>query len=577
MVFPPIPFPAGTIPGFRFGPPPREKKEGPPTVIPPAERWQEWLQDIFPTTFTAPLATYHAEFWDWLWGIGPTGPGPDGNNVFAAVWARGWSKSSHMETSAIALATHGQRRYGWYVCSQQPQADDHIGTISEKIVNSRVSEFYPALTTARVQMVGDKSRQRGWRRNRIWTADGFAIDALGLDSAVRGAKLDNQRPDFIYFDDIDEELDAEGTIDRKEIAISRRIIFAAAPSCIFIVGQNLVHPNGIVTKLVDGRAKYLGQRTVSGPHPGIEGLEYEGAGTEAVITAGRPTWDFMSIEVCQQKIRDGGIESFLAEVQHEVTLIGESRFDREAISTHEIDVREPIPAKELIAKELTWALDPYLSVWSLPIARVPYVLYFDGAEGVGLDYCVTVVVRADTKQMVAMIRDNKREQAEHAKAAAELWRQYNRGLVGWERSHEADFAAVMAAEGVDRIYEHPEEQTLTQRMNGTQPAKRRGYPARQRERRILVARIARYIERHEGQIPSAVVLSEARTFIKTPKQPDGEASPGNHDDALFGFGGALLMSDVPGAQSIGETEPHKPLRAVYHEANILARGGGYRR
>jgi hypothetical protein len=532
------------------------------------DTWREWLSALFPSTYSGPMAPYHADFWDWLWEVPEVGAGPDGHTAYVAIWARGWGKSTNIETGTIALGAHSRRRYGWYISSRQSQADDHIGTVSAKIADSKVAQFYPELASARVQVIGERSRQMGWRRNRIWTADGFAIDALGLDSAIRGAKLGDQRPDFMIFDDVDEELDTEGTIERKIAVITRRIIPAAAPGCIYLVGQNLVHPDGIVSRLADGRATYLGSRTVSGPHPAIAGLKYEGGGTEAVITAGAPTWEVMGLEVCQQKIEDAGIDSFLAECQHEVNLIGNPRFSRDAIAVHEENVRSPLPRSILPE----WAHDEYLSVWSLPIAGVPYVMYFDGAEGVGGDYCATTVVRADTLQLVALLRDNKREQREHAKVAATLWHEYNRGLMGWERSHEADFAAVMAEEGVNRIYEHPEEQTTAQRINQTPPTKHRGYPARNRERRILVARIARYLERHEGVIPSEVVLTEAKRFVRTARKPDGEAGSGSHDDALFSFGGALIMADHPGARTVREASGQSNVRGYAPGSVPLAAG-----
>lgn len=518
----------------------------------PPDAWEPWLQALFPATFTAPLAPYQREFWDWVWASGPTGAGPDGRSTYVMVWPRGWAKSTHAEIAVLALAAHSRRRYGWYVCSRQAQADDHVVTIAGRLRDSRVASYYPLLSQARVDVLGagaartERSRQLAWRRNRLWTADGAVVDALGLDSAVRGAKLGDQRPDFMVFDDVDEELDAEGTLERKIAALTRRIIPAAAPWCLWVVAQNLVHPRGLVTRLVDGTAQYLGSRTVSGPVPAIEGLTYEGSGTEARITGGVPTWELMGLEVCQRKIEAAGIDAFLSECQHELSWAGEPRFDRDALAIHALSVREPLPPKGLPA----WAQGDGVSVWSLPIAGEAYAMYFDGAEGVGRDYCVTCVVRVATRGLVAMVRDNRREQREHAGIAAELWRQYGRGLVGWERSHEADFAAVMAAEGVDRVYEHEEERTLAQRMNGVRGVKRRGYPARQRERRQLVARLARYIDGHEGELVSRVLLEEARAFVVTSRQPDGEAGVGSHDDALFAFGGALLMADRPEAQRL---------------------------
>ena len=514
----------------------------------PLESPAEWLAALFPATFTAPLAPYHEEFWRWVWAIPASGPNPlTGTSTHVDVWSRGWAKSTMAEVAVLALAAHSRRRYGWYICSSQSQADDHLSTISTRILSSEVSRYYPDLAAARLEQVGDRSRQLGWRRNRVWTRDGFAIDALGLDSAVRGAKLGDQRPDFLILDDVDAELDSEGTIERKIAALTRRIIPAAAPGCVHIVAQNLVHPHGIVTRLVDGRATYLGSRTVSGPHPAIAGLVTEGTGTDAVIVAGEPTWAFMGLDVCQAKIRDAGLSSFLAECQHEITLMGAPRFDRDALALQR--PRPPLPQSSLPE----WAQDAYLQVWSLPLPGVPYVLYFDGAEGVGSDYCVSVVMRADSRQMVALLRDNRREQSAHAVVAARLARAYS-AFVGWERSHEADFASVMAAEGITRVYEHAEEPTLAQRMNGTPGTTRRGYPARQRERRLLVARVARYVEYHEGEIPSEAVLQELQRFVVTARQPDGEAGSGDHDDTVFGLGGALVLSDHPMARRVEVVE-----------------------
>src|SRR3990167_4086599 len=374
---------------------------------------ETWRDALFADTFTGRLASYHDIFWDWLWALPPSGPGVDGRTCHVELWARGWAKSTNVECGVVALAAKTKRRYGWYISGKQTQADDHLSTVSLRFTSPGVAHYYPKLAEAKVEYVGERSRQLGWRRRRIWTADGFVVDALGLDSANRGAKLGDQRPDFMIFDDVDEELDSEETIERKIAGLTRRVIPAAAPGCVFLVAQNLVHPNGIVTQLADGRANFLGNRFLNGPHPAIEGLQYRGEGTHAVITGGKATWELYGLEVCQRLIEEAGIDSFLAECQHQITYFGNPRFDREALAYLAEQCTDPVPARLLPE----WAHDPYLSVWNLPVAGVPYVAYFDGAEGVGSDYCVTALMRVDTRQLVALLRDNKREQAQHAKVA----------------------------------------------------------------------------------------------------------------------------------------------------------------
>src|SRR5690606_33273138 len=100
------------------------------------------------------------------------------------------------------------RRYGLYLCRTQDQADDHVATIASLMESPTVATHYPHLAE---RLVGKFGNSKGWRRNRLRTSDGFTIDAMGLDSAKRGAKVDEQRPDFLIIDDVDDAEDSEDT------------------------------------------------------------------------------------------------------------------------------------------------------------------------------------------------------------------------------------------------------------------------------------------------------------------------------------------------------------------------------
>src|SRR3990167_8596727 len=117
------------------------------------------------------LATYHAEFWNWLWGVKERGPGPDGHSCFVAVWGRGAAKSTHAEAACVHLAARSRRRYGWYISATQSQADDHLSTVSQRFLSPAVARYYPQLAAAKTQIIGERSRQLGWRRRRIWTEE----------------------------------------------------------------------------------------------------------------------------------------------------------------------------------------------------------------------------------------------------------------------------------------------------------------------------------------------------------------------------------------------------------------------
>ena len=109
------------------------------------------------------------------------------------------------------------------------------------------------------------------------------------------------------------------TIARK-IKILVRSILPAGSTDVAIIGvQNLIHPDSIFARMVDGRADFLMNREVSGPVPAVEGLTYELTPEHTYrITGGRATWVGQPVEACQALMNDIGLSSFLNEAQHDV-------------------------------------------------------------------------------------------------------------------------------------------------------------------------------------------------------------------------------------------------------------------
>ena len=161
---------------------------------------------------------------------------------------------------------------------------------------------------------------KGWKINRLRTRSGLTIDAVGLDAMGRGAKIDNQRPDFFVFDDIDKDHESELLVQKKINTMTRKILPSGAPNAAILGVQNLVHGNSVFARLVDGRADFLAHRQISGPYPAIKNLTYrklpEGG---TVLTGGTPTWERLSLDQCQRIVHDVGLNAFLAEYQHDKT------------------------------------------------------------------------------------------------------------------------------------------------------------------------------------------------------------------------------------------------------------------
>lgn len=286
-------------------------------AIPPPKRWREWLTTLFPTYVRGGFADRHRVYWDWLWSIALE----DDPEPFVGIWPRGGAKSTSAELGVTALGVRNRRKYAWYVRDTQPRADDSVSNIATLLESSAVERYYPDHGARKVGKFGDS---KGWRRNRLRTAGGFTIDALGLDVAGRGAKIDEQRPDLIIFDDIDGRHDTPHTTEKKLATIKDSLLPAGTANCAVIAIQNLITPHGVFSKLADGTADFLTRRLVSGPEPALIGMKTRNDTDpktgiiRAVITAGVPTWQGQGLRECQQMVDRFGLGSFRRECQHEV-------------------------------------------------------------------------------------------------------------------------------------------------------------------------------------------------------------------------------------------------------------------
>lgn len=303
---------------FEFRAPPPSADEPDAEPPPPApEEWSEWLRALFPHYTAKPFASYHVEFWEWVWAIRRgERPAP-----FVGIWPRGAGKSTSVELAVAELGMSEQRGYAWYVRETQANADQSVQNIGALFESAAVDRYYPAHAQRRVSKYGTS---RGWRRNRLHTAGGFIVDAVGLDTAKRGVKVEERRPDLIIFDDIDGVHDSADATKKKRQIITKSLLPAGGDALAVIAVQNLIIPHGIFAQLADNRADFLVDRVVSGPYPAIVGLKTESHYDEelgrvrSTITAGVPSWEGQDLAECQNVIDTEGLTAFLEERQHQV-------------------------------------------------------------------------------------------------------------------------------------------------------------------------------------------------------------------------------------------------------------------
>ena len=274
--------------------------------------WEEWNATVAPSYFPADYADHHRRFWEWTDTIDAARPDP-----YLMLWPRGHTKSTCAEIAVIKLGARGLRSYCLYVSHTQEQADDHVGTIASILESDAIAEHYPAMGAVKLNKWGSS---RGWRRNRLRTAAGFTIDALGLDKASRGAKLEEHRPDVMVLDDIDDTHASARVVDRNIRTITQALVPALQPNKVIILAQNLVAPGSIASRIADGRADMLGGATQSGPFPAIENAVIERVDGRWKITAGTPTWpDGMGLDEATAQLVDMGLDAFTIEVQQDTS------------------------------------------------------------------------------------------------------------------------------------------------------------------------------------------------------------------------------------------------------------------
>jgi hypothetical protein len=293
----------------------RMREQGAGPIAP--SRWEEWLRTLFPSYVRHPFGDRHVDFWGWVQSIEPERTAP----TLVAIWPRGGAKSTSAELACCYLGAFKKRRYGWYISETQSQADDHVGNVASMLESDGMARYHPRMAE---RSVGKYGNSKGWRRERLRTADGFTLDALGLDTGARGIKLDEARPDFMILDDLDRQTDSPDTVARKISILTKSVLPAGADHLVVLAIQNLVHDTGIFARLAglaEEPADFLADRIVSGPYPALLSPAYEERDGRWFVVSGEPTWEGQDRDACQRLMDRIGLSAFKVESQHEVDVL----------------------------------------------------------------------------------------------------------------------------------------------------------------------------------------------------------------------------------------------------------------
>lgn len=283
------------------------KPQLPQHLTPGTECPADFLQRHLPL-LKIPRGDRHSAVWDWGMSLQPEQPAQSR----VEIWARGGAKSTIAEQLCAYLACSLKRRLVLYVCGTQDQADLHVQAIAALLEKMGVP-----------RAVNAYSASLNWTAQRLQTANGFGVIGVGLNSRVRGARLEEQRPDLIILDDIDETHDTPTATQKKLATISKSILAAGATYATALFIQNKIHKDSAIAMTADGRAGILLGANVT-EEPAVFDLETEQYFDEADgrnyyrVTGGKASWpEGQGLDVVERQINDWGLSTFKAESQHE--------------------------------------------------------------------------------------------------------------------------------------------------------------------------------------------------------------------------------------------------------------------
>lgn len=280
-------------------------------------RWAEvFVVLAWPELEIDSFAPFHLEAWKWFTDIGDDTP-----PALVACWPRGGAKSTTVGLMLALACLIGLRDYCLWVGAREKAITDKVSGVGALLASPRVRAAFPSQTeTYQDAMTGVKV---DWRQGRIATASGFALDAVGMDQALRGALRLSQRPGIIVLDDIESTGNSAYIRERIADQVTKAILPAGSDNAAMCWIQNRLHDSSLMSSMLDGKLDWFRRRVVSGPWPQIRGMEVEleenGDGdVEYVIVAGEATWPAgAGVAVSQAQMNIEGESSFRMEKNHE--------------------------------------------------------------------------------------------------------------------------------------------------------------------------------------------------------------------------------------------------------------------
>lgn len=232
---------------------------------------------------------------------------------------RGGGKSATAEEAIVIKAAFREFRYCLVVCNTQDRAIQRLHSIRHEIE-----------TNEKLRMVFGDLVGPVWSADQLLLSNGVMIQAFGRGQSLRGAKHLDQRPDFLFGDDLEEFDDAKSEKARNETYrwFNQDLLRALDPNYLARVAATPLDVDALPNRLeIDGwKTRRI---PVYHPHPTEPGVNVSSwperfpltnadalaIGSHRVATAGTPGTRPISIEEMEDAAqRSGTMRIFRAEM-----------------------------------------------------------------------------------------------------------------------------------------------------------------------------------------------------------------------------------------------------------------------
>jgi hypothetical protein len=154
---------------------------------------------------------------------------------------RGAGKSTILSLALLLIACRRTRSYGLYTSNTSRQTVDAIAGVGQLFSGSLVAAAFPHVAE---QYRTEQGVARDWTKHRLRTGSGFTLDGIGLDQAIRGARVGSNRPDLLIFDDLEDREDSPATTSKKRRQLTDSLIPAGSADAAIVYVQNRIHESG---------------------------------------------------------------------------------------------------------------------------------------------------------------------------------------------------------------------------------------------------------------------------------------------------------------------------------------------